>query len=210
MATWSKATSGKTSCKAIGKLTAAAALATLALFSVPASAQLVLFAQAGRAHKYGNSLAPYVQSPQGIVDRMLELADLRPNETLFDLGSGDGRVLITAVERFHAKAVGVELSEKLVQSTNDRIQRLGLQSVARVIHGDLMDVDLSPADVVTIYLMTDSNAKLRPNLERYLRPGARVVSHDYPVPGWQPKHVEKALDGEKHVIYLYLLPQAKK
>ncbi len=195
--------------KAAWNLTAAAALAAFALASVPASAQ-ILFAQNSRPPKYSNSLAPYVVSPQGVVDRMLELADLRPNETLYDLGSGDGRVLITAVERFHAKAVGVELSEKLVQSTNERIRRLGLQSVARVIHGDLMDVDLSPADVVTIYLMTDSNAKLRPNLERYLRPGARVVSHDYPVPGWQPKQVERALDGEKHIIYLYLLPQAKK
>jgi SAM-dependent methyltransferase len=179
--------------------------------AMPASAQIGLLAQSGRTQRYSNSLAPYVVSPQGVVDRMLELADLRVGETLYDLGSGDGRVLITAVQRFHAKAVGVEISEKLVQSTNDRIQRLGMQSVARVIHGDLMDVDLSPADVVTIYLMTDSNAKLRPNLERYLKPGARVVSHDYAVPGWQPKHVERALDTtEKHVIYLYLLPQAKK
>jgi len=195
---------------AMRNLTTAVALAALAVASVPASAQTILFAQNSRTQKYGNSLAPYVVSPQGVVDRMLELADLRPSETLYDLGSGDGRVLITAVERFHAKAVGVELSERLVRSTNERIQRLGLQNLARVIHGDLMDIDLSPADVVTIYLMTDSNAKLRPNLERYLKSGARVVSHDYPVPGWQPKHVERALDGEKHVIYLYLLPQAKK
>lgn len=180
------------------------------LTTVPASGQIVLFAQGGRSQKYSNSLAPYVVSPQGVVDRMLELADLRPGETLYDLGSGDGRVLITAVQRFHAKAIGVELSEKLVQSTNDRIQRLGLQSMARVIHGDLMDLDLSSADVVTMYLMTDTNEKLRPNLERYLKAGSRVVSHDYPVPGWQAKHVERALDGEKHVIYVYLLPQAKK
>jgi len=194
-------------------LTNAAALTALvyilALGSIPASGQLVLFAQSGRNPKYTNSLAPYVTSPQGVVDRMLELADIRPGDTLYDLGSGDGRVLITAVQRFHAKAVGVELSEKLVQRTNDRIRRLGLQNFASVIHGDLMDVDLSPADVVTLYLMTDSNEKLRPNLERYLKPGARVVSHDYPVPGWQAKHVEKSLDTDKHVIYLYLLPQAK-
>jgi len=191
-------------------LRSAAAVVALALAGIPAWGQGVLFAQSGRAPKYTNSLAPYVVSPQGVVDRMLELADLRSGETLYDLGSGDGRVLITAVQRFHAKAVGVELSEKLVQSTSDRIQRLGLQNLAKVIHGDFMDIDLSPADVVTIYLMTDTNEKLRPNLERYLKPGARVVSHDYPVPGWQPKHVEKTLDGEKHVIYLYLLPQAKR
>jgi SAM-dependent methyltransferase len=191
-------------------LTNAAMLVALVLGSIPASGQLVLFAQGGRNPKYSNSLAPYVTSPQGVVDRMLELADIRPGETLYDLGSGDGRVLITAVQRFHAKAVGVELSEKLVDRTNERIRRLGLQSFARVIHGDLMDIDLSPADVVTLYLMTDSNEKLRPNLERFLKPGARVVSHDYPVPGWQAKQIEKALDTEKHVIYLYLLPQAKR
>jgi len=191
-------------------LTSAATVAVFAFASIPSWGQGVLFAQSGRTPKYSNSLAPYVVSPQGVVDRMLELADVRPGETLYDLGSGDGRVLITAVQRFHAKAVGVELSEKLVQTTTDRIQRLGLQNQAKVIHGDFMDIDLSQADVVTIYLMTDTNEKLRPNLERYLKTGARVVSHDYPVPGWQPKHVEKALDGEKHVIYLYLLPQAKK
>ena len=80
---------------------------------------------------YANSLAPYVVSPQEIVDRMLELADLKPGETLYDLGSGDGRILITAVSRFKAKAVGVEISDALVNSTNERIHRLGLTMMRR-------------------------------------------------------------------------------
>jgi SAM-dependent methyltransferase len=167
--------------------------------------------QPPKVRHYSNSLAPYVVSPQSIVERMLEMADLRPGETVFDLGSGDGRVLITAVQRFHAKAVGVEISDALVKASTERIQKNGLQSEARVIHGDLLKADLSPADVVTIYLMTDSNEMLRPNLEKYLHAGARVVSHEYPVPGWKPKEVEQTDPGPHgHAIYLYLMPQGKR
>ena len=182
----------------------------LVLCGAPLLGQSGLYAQQ-RAKHYANSLAPYVVSPQQIVDRMLELADVKPGETLYDLGSGDGRVLITAVQRYHAKAVGIEISERLVQSTTERIQKLGLQNDARVIQGDLLQIDLSAADVVTIYLATDSNEILRPNLERYLKPGARVVSHDYVVPGWKPKAVDKDLpDARGHVIYLYQIAAKKK
>src|SRR5262249_19545072 len=135
----------------------------------------------------------------------------KPGETLYDLGSGDGRVLITAAQRFRAKAVGIEISDALVDSTNDRIRRYGLQNQARVIHADFMQGDLSPADVGTIYLATDSNEILRPNLEKYLRNGARVVSHDYAVPGWKAKAVDKDMpEARGHVIYLYEMPAKKK
>ncbi len=186
-------------------------VAGLALCAVPAFSQGLLYGQTPHAKHYSNSLAPYVVSPQQIVDRMLELADLKSSETLYDLGSGDGRILITAVQRFHAKAVGIEISDALVDSTNDRIRKFGLQDQARVIHGDFMQVDLSPADVVTIYLATDSNEILRPNLEKYLRNGSRVVSHDYPVRGWKPKMVDKDLpEARGHLIYLYEMPPKKK
>jgi SAM-dependent methyltransferase len=182
----------------------------LVLCGIPASAQSPLYAQQRIKH-YSNSLAPYVVSPQQIVDRMLELADIRPGEIVYDLGSGDGRVLITAVQRYHAKAVGVEISELLVKSATERIQKMGLANDARVIQGDLLQVDLSPADIVTIYLATDSNEILRPNLEKYLKPGARVVSHDYVVPGWKPKFVDKDLpEARGHVIYLYQIAAKKK
>jgi SAM-dependent methyltransferase len=185
--------------------------AGLLLFcGIPVFAQLPLYAPQRIKH-YSNSLAPYVVSPQQIVDRMLELADLKPGETLYDLGSGDGRVLITAVQRYHAKAVGIEISEALVKTARDRIRMLGLENDARVIQGDLLQVDLSPADVVTIYLLTDSNEILRPNLEKFLKAGARVVSHDYVVPGWKPKLVDKDLpDARGHVIYLYQIAANKK
>lgn len=182
----------------------------LALCAVPVLSQGLLLGQSHAKH-YANSLAPYVVSPQQIVDRMLEMADLKPGETVFDLGSGDGRILVTAVQRFHAKAVGIEISDRLVDSTNDKILKLGIQNEARVIHGDFMEADLSTADVVTIYLATDANAMLRPNLEKYLRRGARVVSHEYTVPGWKPTLVDKDLpDAHGHVIYLYDMPPRKK
>jgi cyclopropane fatty-acyl-phospholipid synthase-like methyltransferase len=168
-----------------------------------------LYAQS-RAKHYVNSLAPYVASPQEIVERMLELADLKPGETLYDLGSGDGRILITAVVRFKAKAVGIEISDDLVSSTNARIRRLGLDNDAQVIHGNFLNVDLSPADVVTMYLATDANEMLRPNLEKYLKKGSRVVSHDFAVPGWKPKLVDKDAEPHGHVIYLYVMPPKTK
>ena len=171
-------------------LNLAISLGIVAISATGAFAQGELYAQS-RVRHYANSLAPYVVSPQEIVNRMLELADVKPGETVYDLGSGDGRILITAVVRFKAKAVGVEISDELVKSTNDRIRRLGLDNDARVIHGSFLNVDLSPADVVTLYLATDVNEMLRPNLEKYLKDGARVVSHEYAVPGWKPKLVDK-------------------
>ena len=186
---------------------------TLAVSSIVATlafAPGTLYGQS-RAKHYSNSLAPYVVSPQHIVDRMLELADLKPGETLYDLGSGDGRILITAVQRFRAKAVGIEISDALVSATNDRILKFGLQNDARVIHADFLHVDLSPAAVVTMYLATDANELVRPNLEKYLKPGARVVSHDYAVPNWKPKLVDKSLpEARGHVIYLYEIAAKKK
>jgi len=182
----------------------------LLLCGIPACAQGLLYGQQHAKH-YANSLAPYVVSPQQIVDRMLEMADVKPGETLYDLGSGDGRILITAVQRFRAKAVGIEISDALVSSTTDRIRRLGLQNDARVLHADFLTVDLSPADVVTMYLATDTNEMIRPNLEKYLRRGARVVSHDYAVPGWKPKLVDKDMpEARGHIIYLYEMPPAHK
>jgi len=176
------------------------AILTLALASLPAFAQ---------DPRYTNKLAPYVASPVRVVDRMLELANIKPGETVYDLGCGDGRIVIAAAEKYKAKAVGVEISPKLAAAATARINREGISGQARVIQGDLLDVDLTGADVVTIYLATSLNEKLRPRLERYLKPGARVVSHDYAVPGWKPSKVDRTDDGRGHVIYLYEMPPVK-
>ena len=141
-----------------------------------------------------------------VVDRMLEMANLKPGETLYDLGCGDGRILIAAVQKYQVKAVGVEISPKLVTKAMTSIAKAGLESRARVIQGDLLTADLNGADVVTIYLATESNEQLRPRLEKYLKPGARVVSHDYPVPGWKPAKIDKS---ESHLIFFYEMPPVK-
>ena len=151
-----------------------------------------------------DNLAPYIPSPQIVVDRMLELARVKPGETVYDLGSGDGRILITAARKFKAKAVGIELSPELCKATAEKVARLGLQDQIKVVHDNLLKVDLSPADVVTIYLLTSSNSRLRPNLEKYLHPGARVVSNDFEIRGWTAKEVVTLkIDGTQHTIYLY-------
>lgn len=177
----------------------AAASALPALISVSAIAQRPDYRQ--------KSLAPYVSSPQRVVDKMLELAGLKPGELLYDLGCGDGRVLITAVQKYRAKAVGVELSPDVAKMARENIRKAGIENRVKVIEGNLLDVDVSPADVVVIYLLTQSNDLLRPKLERSLRPGARVISHDYKVPGWNPSDVEKAQAyGRAHTIYVYEMP----
>ncbi len=158
---------------------------------------------------YVNRLAPYVSSPEHIVDRMLELASIRPGESVYDLGAGDGRVVIAAAEKYKARAVGVEISPKLVAEASARIEKLGLADNARVIQGDILKTDLSRADVVIIYLVTSLNEKLRPRFEKFLKAGARVISHDFAVPGWKPSRVEKTADRHPHSIFVYEMPPVK-
>ncbi|MBV8828271.1 MAG: class I SAM-dependent methyltransferase [Acidobacteriaceae bacterium] len=161
---------------------------------------------------FRNNLAPYVVAPEHAVDKMLDMAGLKPGETLYDLGCGDGRILIAAAERFNVKAVGIEISDHLARSAAENVKKKGLQNQVTVIHGDFMRADLSPANVVTLYLATTANDTLRPKLEKYLHPNTRVVSYDYPIPGWKP--IDTAESGGKHgathMIYLYEVPDSVK
>ena len=156
--------------------------------------------------KPAERLAPFVPSPQMLVERMLQLAEVGPRDTVYDMGSGDGRILITAARKFGANAVGVELDESLYTKSLARVNELNLQDKVTVIHGDLLQVDLSPATVVTLYLLPSGNEKLRPRMEKYLKKGARVVSHDFEVPGWEPDQVQNVIEdvtSRRHVLYLY-------
>jgi SAM-dependent methyltransferase len=170
--------------------------------------QLWAWGQKKEADPYQNFLAPSVGTPERAVDKILEVANLKKGEILYDLGCMDGRILIAAAKRYQVNAVGIELSERYAKKAAEEAKRAGLQDRIKVIHGDFMKTDLSPANVVTLYLATAANETLRPNLERYLRPNTRVVSYDYPIPGW------KAIDtfdteghlGDTHVIYLYQVP----
>ncbi len=152
-------------------------------------------------------LAPYVSSPQPLVSKMLEMAGLKQGETLYDLGCGDGRILIAAARDFSARAVGVELSAVLARRSREHAETLGLGNRIEVIEGDLLAVDLKDADVVSIYLMTEANAQLRPKLEKELKPGARVVSLEFEIRGWKPSRVEKyTAHRHDYKIYLYEIP----
>lgn len=151
-----------------------------------------------------DNLAPYIPTPQIIVEKMLESAHIRPGEVVYDLGSGDGRILFTAVQEYGARAVGVEIMPELVDKCRARVRTMGLEDKIRVIQGSALRVNLSPADVVTMYFLTNSNERLRPDLEKYLKPGARVVSNQFPIKGWKPLNVVHVKDGSmEHTIYVY-------
>jgi protein-L-isoaspartate O-methyltransferase len=175
---------------------------------IPILAVLIVVAPASA--QQAERLAPYVPSPQAVVERMLELAELKPGETVYDLGCGDGRILVTAAREFKAKAVGVELSEALVRQDRDQVKRLGLENRVTIIEGDLMQADLRPADVVTVYLLTEANDQLKPLFEKSLHRGARIVSHDFKIRGWKPERVDEVMvSGRAHKIYVYVMPPHK-
>jgi precorrin-6B methylase 2 len=158
------------------------------------------------AQKFGaaENLGPSIPTPQNIVDLMLEAARVRPDDLVYDLGSGDGRVVITAAQKYGARAVGVEFQPDLCRKATERIQSLGLSDRARIVEDSVFRVDLSPATVVTMFFLTTSNERLKPNLEKYLKPGARVVSNEFPVKGWKSSQVVHARTGKvEHTIFIY-------
>jgi precorrin-6B methylase 2 len=135
---------------------------------------------------------------------MLALADVKPGEVVYDLGCGDGRIVITAATKFSARAVGVEIRRDIFEKTRDHVADLGLSDRVRIVQGDALKTNLTDADVVTLYLLTSSNERLRPVLEAQLKPGARVVSHDFEIRGWKAEKIEKMMvEGRPHMIYAY-------
>lgn len=173
---------------------------------------LALYGQQSRLSEFKNNLAPRTGSPEHAVDKMLQMAKLKPGETLYDLGCGDGRILIAAAERYKVRGVGIEISDNLARTAAENVKKAGLQTEIKVLHADFMQTDLSSANVVTLYLATSANDTLRPNLERYLRPNTRVVSYDYPIPGWKPVDTAESQGrhGATHMIYLYEVPDSIK
>jgi len=154
----------------------------------------------------GEALPPYFPTPMSIVEKMLQLGALKAGEKIFDLGSGDGRIVILAAQKYGADAVGVEIDVDLQKQSSERIKTLGLEKTARVILGDILKQDFSSADMLTVYLLPSFNEKVRPLLERQLKPGTRIVSHDFQIPGWKAEKTETIHDdgeGRAHTIYLY-------
>ena len=150
-------------------------------------------------------IAPFVPTPQVVVDRMLEMAQIQEGDVVYDLGSGDGRIVIAAAKNYGVEAVGFEIDPRLVQQSRERIRKERLGHLAEIRQQDILTVDLTAATVVTMYLFPAVNLLLRPNIQKQLKPGSRVVSHAFDMGEWQPltsEYVENA-PGWGRRIYLW-------
>ena len=158
-----------------------------------------------------DSVAPFVPTPLNVVKKMLELAEAGPEDTLYDLGCGDGRILFTAIEEFNVKrAVGIDLNPTMVRKVNLQIKEKDLEDKIQVYNDNFFKINLTPATLVTLYLTTSGNSKLRPKFEEELGSGARVVSHDFPMNGWKSvkNSAPEYYTTGSHKIYLYRLPDS--
>jgi hypothetical protein len=156
-----------------------------------------------------NSLAPFVPSERYIVKRMLEVAHVGPEDVVFDLGCGDGRILIMAVKDFGAKkAVGYEMKRDMYEQTLKNVKRQGLTDRIMVINGDLLQADLTHATVITLYLTSSGNDRLRSKFKKEVKDRTRIVSHDFEISGWYPKFKEGLNGSYGPSIYLYVMPEA--
>jgi SAM-dependent methyltransferase len=185
------------------KLAITAAVAAL-VFVAPACHRPTAAKEGGSAS--APSRAPdvvFVPTPETVVDEMLNLADLKPGEVLYDLGCGDGRIVIAAAKRGAGKAVGVDIDPQRIKEAWANARAAGVADRVTFIEGDLFKMDFADADVVTLYLLPDLNLKLRPKILA-LRPGTRVVSHAFDMGDWKPE-VEEVVDGR--TVYAWHVPE---
>lgn len=161
----------------------------------------------GQTPERQTSDIPYVPTPQAVVDAMLKLANVRADDLLIDLGSGDGRIVIAAAKQFGVRAIGVELDHALVLESRAAAEREHVSEKVEFIEGDLFRQDLSKASVVTLFLLPSVNLRLRPKLLKELAPGSRIVSHRFDMGNWQPDRT-MVVGGE--TIYLWIIPRHTK
>jgi ubiquinone/menaquinone biosynthesis C-methylase UbiE len=144
--------------------------------------------------------SPYVGTPYPVVDAMLRLAKVKKSDVVYDLGCGDGRILVEAAKTYGAHGVGVDINPERIQEANELARREGVSQLLSFRVGDLYDVNLQGATLVTLYLLPDVNLRLRPKLQRQLRPGARIVSHSFAMGDWKPNKTETS---EGDTIFLW-------
>src|SRR5262245_6405961 len=157
---------------------------------------------------------PYVPTPQKVVDAMLDLAGVRASDFVIDLGSGDGRIVLTAATRNKARGMGVDIDQELVDRANGSAQRLGVADRVRFLKQDVHHADLSQATVLTLYLLPGMMVNLRPKLLKELRPGVRIVSHDFDFGDWKPDRTVEIETQEKYdilgswtsTVHLWIVP----
>lgn len=177
------------------------------------AAALFLIAGAGASPALGQPRfdVPFVPTPTAVVDQMLGLANVRPEDFVMDLGSGDGRVAITAAKKFGARSLGVELDEYLLMQSEESARQAGVEDRVKFVEQNIFEADLSRATVITMYLFPEVNIKLRPRLLA-LKPGTRVVSHDFDMAQWQPDAElvipvpDKSYGAPQSRVYLWIIP----
>ena len=147
---------------------------------------------------------PYVPTPQVVVDKMLEVAAVTKGDVVYDLGSGDGRIVITAAKKYGVRGVGVDIDPERIKEANANAIQAGVVGHVKFIEQDLFKTDLKEASVVTLYLLPEVNLRLRPKLWSELKPGTRVVSHAFDMGDWKP---EKTIEVEGRTIYYWVIPK---
>lgn len=151
---------------------------------------------------------PYVPTPQPVVDAMLKLANVKKGDVLYDLGSGDGRIPITAAKKYGVRAVGIDINPERIEEANQNAKKAGVTNRVQFRQQDLFQTNLGEASVVTLYLLPDINVKLRPQLFKQLKPGTRIVSHDFDMGEWKPDKVLQVKGPTReHTLYYWVVPK---
>jgi hypothetical protein len=163
-------------------------------------------------HAQEGKIVPYVPTPQEVVERMLELAQVKKGDVVYDLGSGDGRIVITAAQKYGVRAIGFEIDPVRIKESQENIVKAGVGNLVEIRQQDIRTVDLSPASVLTMYLLPEVNLMIRPNIWKQMKPGSRVVSHDFDMGDWKPLRTENVKDSHNwdHTLYLWHVEAAKK
>jgi tRNA G37 N-methylase Trm5 len=157
-------------------------------------------------------IVPYVPTPQEVVERMLELAQVRKGDIVYDLGSGDGRIVVTAAQKYGVRAVGFEIDPARIKESQENIKKAGVGHLVEIRQQDIRTVDLAPASVLTMYLLPEVNLMIRPNIWKQMKAGSRIVSHDFDMGDWKPLKTENIKDSHNwdHTLYLWHVEAGKK
>ena len=168
--------------------------------------------QVGSLWAQEGKIVPYVPTPQEVVDRMLELAQVKKGDVVYDLGSGDGRIVVTAAKKYGVKAIGFEIDPQRIKESHENIKKAGVEDLVEIRQQDIRTVDLSAASVLTMYLLPEVNLMIRPNIWKQMKPGSRIVSHDFDMGDWKALKTENIKDGSgwDHTLYLWNVEAAKK
>ncbi len=171
--------------------------------SVLAAMTIAVSGLAGAQDFGASGDVPYVPTRQELVEQMLKLAGVKKGDTVYDLGCGDGRIVITAAQKFGAHGVGVDIDPERIKEANENAKKAGVTDRVKFVQANLFDADIRPATVVTLYLLPSVNLKLRPKLLKDLKPGTRIVSNSFDMGDWKP---DKTLDFNGRNLYLWIVP----